>query len=180
MDKNKEDKFVGSMVGGVNAGCPAYVGITWNEEGKVLELLTQHRRYSITRLRAKMIDEKGSLHVFDEHSKDFVCVFRKGSSEKPKKNAILLINEAGEYLLSSKDGFLEATVYVQAIPIVTREEGQPDPIALWARFQKQADADADVKNRVVAITSDFNLVWLLDAFADSIQDGKEGEGNVSL
>lgn len=180
MTEEKRGKFVNSMIHGLNAGIPSYVGVEQNDKTQQLLLYAQRRSYSVTRFQAEIMGEKGSLYRFDERSKDFVCIFRKGDPEKPKKNALLLMNQDGQYLLSSKDSFIRATVYVQAIPSVAREGEQPKPIALWARFQKQPETDIDIKNHVVAITSDYNLVWLLDAFADTIQNGQENNGNVPV
>lgn len=180
MLKEKQEKFMNDMIAGVNAGHPAYAGIIWDDKMKRFQLFMQHRIYVVTRIKAKITDERGKLYAFNEHSGNFTCIFRKGPPEKPKKNALLLMDKDGQYLLSSKDSFVDTTVYIQAISPIVQDEEMPDYIALWARFQKQPDVDIDIKNHMVAIISDYNSVCLLDTFADNIQNEKEGADNVSV
>lgn len=165
MNASKQDKFVIGMVNGTNGGVPHYFGILPDQDG--YKLYSEHKVYGVTRICAKIVNEHGQERTFDEHSKDFYCCFRQCST-KSKKNAFLLLDEVGQYVISSKEDWVCADIYVQAVPLSKSEDKPVSLISIWAHFNKRSDSnDICPKEHVVAVSTDFNVSWLLNALADS-------------
>ncbi len=169
MNVSKRNKFARSMAGSTNGGMPGHFGICW--DGEDLKVYSKNKAYVVTRLLAKIVDESGRLRVFDENSRDFYCCLRQ-NSEKPNKNAFLLLTQNGQYVLSSKEDWIEADIYVQAVSMNQRGDAPVAPLSIWAHFlRKGPDIDGMVDSQtksIVAVSSDFNVVWLLDTLADSV------------
>lgn len=167
MKLSKRDEFANDMVCGVNGGVLGYLGVCRDEEG--LKVYSKHKAYLVTYLRARFMDESSQLRVFDENSRDVYCILRQHPA-KSKKNAFLLLTQDGQYVLSSKEDGIEADIYVQAVPIGKRGDAPVVPLSVWAHFRKGPDIDGLVDSQtksIVAISTDFNVVRLLDTLAGS-------------
>lgn len=162
----KREKFVDEMIGSANAGIPGYFGIIPNERETGYELFTKKHGYVVMRLEVQIKDQYGQTYSFNEHSKDFCCCLRQGA-EKWKRNAFLLLNPQGQYICSSKEEWVEADIYAMAIPAQLKSDSPAMPLVIWGRFHRHGEDDLKVKNRLAAVSSDYNVAWLLDALADS-------------
>ena len=168
MSSAKKEKIFEDLTIGVYKGVPNYFGIYWDDEGKGLWVCSQTRVYSILRLNARIMDESGRVLTFDESSRDFSCCLRQGSPEKPKKSAFLLLDQNGQYLLSSKEDWIEADIYLLAVQGKQTNDTPRMPLTIWAHFRKHSEeGNFHPQNHVVAISSDSHIAWLLDALANS-------------
>ncbi len=168
MRDDKKQKLVADLTTGINHGIPGYFGIMPNEQGDGYVLCSKRQSYPIMRLSATFVNGQGQRCTYDNLSKNFYCCLRQGGPKKPKKDAFVAMNENEQCRFSSKDDWVDADIYVQAIPSTVKSGMSVIPLAVWGHFRKRPNDDSHIKNRVVAVSTDLHLVWLLDTLADNI------------
>lgn len=166
MNDQKVAKLTDDLIEGVNTGKKGYFSIMQSEQGPIL--YSEGATYLVTRLFAKLADGKGNQTAFDEKSVSFCCCFRQGTCLKPKKAAFLLMDENEQYILSSKEDWVDADIYAQAVPVRHKDGDALTPLGFWAHFRKRPDIEGQVRDHVVAVSTDFQLAWLLDSLSDYV------------